>query len=77
MRLVTRFFVETNNVFGRPSKGTLSNELDGGTGWTQLEADGPVQIPGLVLCDSAFPGIFYFPSLGSTELLFYEVKLLS
>ena len=55
----------------------FSNELDGGTGRTQLEADGPVQIPGLVLCDSAFPGIFYFPSLGSAELLFYDVKLLS
>lgn len=39
MRLVTRFFIETNSVFGFPSKCTFSNELDGGMGWTHLEAD--------------------------------------
>lgn len=42
VRLVTRCFVETNSVFGFPSKCTFSNELDGGMGWTQLEADGPL-----------------------------------
>ena len=42
VRLVTRCFVETNSVFEFPSKCTFSNELDGGMGWTQLEADGPL-----------------------------------